>query len=368
MLRKYLFAIVYSVMLTAFTVYVLMDTFVITRVYSTVPAVEAGPEAGSDAADSDTTAADSDSAAAEAASTAEQTASLAEEAASVPAETAVTDTAEEGTGQAAAGAEESSGVSFAPAQSAGNPANQSPVSTATSYQDGNITITLTEYREYDTSIYVADITLSSPEYLQTALAQNAYGRNVTEKTSEMAVENGAILAINGDYYGSQESGYVLRNGVLYRDIAERGQEDLVIYEDGSFEIITEDEVTAQELLDRGAVQILSFGPALVTGGDVAVTAGEEVGKAKSSNPRTAIGVIDDLHYVFVVSDGRTDESEGLSLYQLAEFMSELGAETAYNLDGGGSSSMVFNGNVINNPTTSGNRIKERSVSDIVYIG
>ena len=79
-------------------------------------------------------------------------------------------------------------------------------------------------------------------------------------------------------------------------------------------------------------------------------------------------MIDDLHYVFVVSDGRTDESEGLSLYQLAEFISELGAETAYNLDGGGSSSMVFNGNVINNPTTSGNRIKERSVSDIVYIG
>ena len=331
MLKKYLFAIVYSMLLTAFTVYVLMDTFVITRVYSTVPAVEAGPEAGSAVADSD-------SAVAEAASTAEQAASLAEEAAS------------------------------APAQSSGSPANQSPVSTATSYQDENITITLTQYREYDTSIYVADITLSSPEYLQTALAQNAYGRNVTEKTSEMAVENGAILAINGDYYGAQESGYVLRNGVLYRDIAERGQEDLVIYEDGSFEIITEDEVTAQELLDRGAVQILSFGPALVTGGDVSVTAGEEVGKARSSNPRTAIGVIDDLHYVFVVSDGRTDESEGLSLYQLAEFISELGAETAYNLDGGGSSSMVFNGNVINNPTTSGNRIKERSVSDIVYIG
>ena len=320
MLRKYLFAIIYSVLLTAFTVYVLMDTFVITRVYSSVPAVEASSEAGSDAADSDTTVAG----AAVNASASEQTSK--------------------------------------------SPTSQQPVSTATSYQDENITITLSEYREYDTSIYVADIKLSSPEYLQTALAQNAYGKNVTEKTSEMAVENGAILAINGDYYGSQEKGYVLRNGVLYRDIAERGQEDLVIYEDGSFEIISEDEVTAQELLDKGAAQILSFGPALVTDSEVSVTAGEEVGKAKSSNPRTAIGVIDDLHYVFVVSDGRTDESEGLSLYQLAEFMSGLGAETAYNLDGGGSSSMVFNGNVINNPTSSGNRIKERSVSDIVYIG
>ena len=334
MFRKYLFAIVYSVLLTAFTVYVLMDTFVITRVYSTVPAVEASSEAGSDGADSDTAVTDSDTAVADSYS--------------AVAEAAVNASASEQTGE--------------------SPTSQQPVSIATSYQDENITITLTQYREYDTSIYVADITLSSPEYLQTALAQNAYGRHVTEKTSEMAVENGAILAINGDYYGAQESGYVLRNGVPYRDIAERGQEDLVIYEDGSFEIITEDEVTAQELLDRGAVQILSFGPALVTDSEVSVTAGEEVGKAKSSNPRTAIGVIDDLHYVFVVSDGRTDESEGLSLYQLAEFMSELGAETAYNLDGGGSSSMVFNGNVINNPTTSGNRIKERSVSDIVYIG
>ena len=142
----------------------------------------------------------------------------------------------------------------------------------------------------------------------------------------------------------------------------------MIYEDGSFEIITEDEVTAEELLEKGAVQILSFGPALVTDGDISVTTREEVGKARSSNPRTAIGVIDDLHYVFVVSDGRTDDSEGLSLYQLAQFMSELGVETAYNLDGGGSSSMVFNGTLINNPTTTGGRIKERSVSDIVFIG
>ena len=49
-------------------------------------------------------------------------------------------------------------------------------------------------------------------------------------------------------------------------------------------------------------------------------------------------------------------------------MKKLGTQTAYNLDGGGSSTMYFNGNVVNNPTTSGDSIKERSVSDIVYIG
>ena len=215
---------------------------------------------------------------------------------------------------------------------------------------------------------MADIVLSSPEYLKTAFAQNSYGKNVTEKTSEIAGGVNAILAINGDYYGAQEKGYVLRNGTLYRSEAEEGQEDLVIYEDGSFEILSEESVTAEELLEQGAQEILSFGPALIENGTIAVTEEDEVGKAMASNPRTAIGIIDNLHYVFVVSDGRTEESEGLSLLELAEFMEGLGVETAYNLDGGGSSTMYFNGEVINTPTTNGRSVKERSVSDIVYIG
>ena len=164
-----------------------------------------------------------------------------------------------------------------------------------SYEDGKISITLNEYREEDTTIYVADIVLSSPEYLKTAFAQNSYGKNVTEKTSEIAEEVNAILAINGDYYGAQEKGYVLRNGTLYRSEAEKGQEDLVIYEDGSFEIITEEEITAEELLEQGAKEILSFGPALIENGTISVTEEDEVGKAMASNPRTAIGIIDDLH-------------------------------------------------------------------------
>ena len=87
----------------------------------------------------------------------------------------------------------------------------------------------------------------------------------------------------------------------------------------------------------------------------------------ASNPRTMIGKIDDNHFVFIVSDGRTSDSVGLSLYELATFAKSLGVEIGYNLDGGGSSAMYFNGNLINKPTTTG-RISERSVSDIVYIG
>ncbi len=248
------------------------------------------------------------------------------------------------------------------------PTTDEPIITEHSYQDDNITIVITEYREYDTNIYVAEVILASPEYLQTAFAQNAYGRNITEKTSEMAENNNAIFAVNGDYYGAREKGFVVRDGVIYRSSSSSDREDLVIYEDGTLEVITERGSDIEALVANGARQILSFGPGLIVDGQITVDENDEVGQSMASNPRTAICQIDTLHYLFVVSDGRTDESEGLSLLELATFVQSLGAKTAYNLDGGGSSTMWFNGDIINVPTSSKGRIKERSVSDIVYIG
>lgn len=256
----------------------------------------------------------------------------------------------------------------APAETAESTQPVQAVVTETGYQDENITISLSTYRVDDSTVYAADIQLSSPEYLKTALADGVYGKNVTEKTSVTAQAAGAILAVNEDYYGVQESGYVLRNGVLYRDTPVSGKEDLVIFADGSFRIIRDDEISAQALLEDGAQQILSFGPALVKDGKISVSQGQEVSRAKSSNPRTAIGIVGENHYVFVVSDGRTADSQGLSLSELAEFMQSLGVTTAYNLDGGGSSTLYFNGQVVNQPTTNGKKIQERSVSDIVCIG
>ncbi len=221
---------------------------------------------------------------------------------------------------------------------------------------------------HDTTVYVADVVLSSAAYLKTAFAHNAYGRNVTEKTSEIATENQALLAINGDFYGVRERSYVLRNGVVYRETGSSDKEALVIDHTGDFEIVTETKVSLADLAERGAWQVLSFGPALIVDSNISISENEEVAQSMRSNPRTAVGMVDRLHYLFVVSDGRTSQSEGLSPYELAEFMQSLGASTAYNLNGGGSSTMYFNGKVINQPTTDGKKIQERSVSDIVYIG
>lgn len=247
-------------------------------------------------------------------------------------------------------------------------ATTAPISTDTEYHDDQIDIVLTTMRVENTTVYVADVQIADISLLKTALAGNTYARNLTETTSVQVANTGAILAINGDYYGAQERGYVLRNGVLYRASAQSGTDALVIGADGNFRIINEGETSADTLVREGAWQVLTFGPALVKDGQVTVRSSDEVGRAMTSNPRTAIGQISEGHYLLVVSDGRTKESTGLSLRQLAELMQSLGAQIAYNLDGGGSSTMVFQGRVVNNPTTNGRSIRERSVSDIVYIG
>ena len=235
------------------------------------------------------------------------------------------------------------------------------------YSDSKSKITVTQYRAYDSNIYVADVEVTDGTSILSAFANNTYGRNITDTTSDMAEENNAVLAINGDYYGARQSGYVIRNGVVYRNQGNNG-EDMVISKDGSLSFISESDTTTDSLIQKQAWQVLSFGPVLVEDGQIAVTENDEVGMAMASNPRTAIGTVAKNHYLFVVSDGRTSESAGLSLYELANFMKSLGATNVYNLDGGGSSTMVFQGEVVNNPTTNGNKISERAVSDILYIG
>lgn len=371
MIKKHKKLLAYMLALAVFSTYVVMDTFVISRVYSedsgagTEAALQADAQSGSDETADREGQADSgnteDSESGEAHGPGNKPGS------------GHGGPPSDGKGRGGKPGKSKGGSDSSSSDSSSSSAafGISAMSTDDSYSDDNLSIKLSEYTVSGTVIHVAEVKADSAAYLKTAFAQGSYGKNVTAATSDIAESVNAILAINGDYYGAQEKGYVIRNGKLYRSTAVSGREDLVIYSDGSFEIINESEVTAEELLAKGAVQTLSFGPALVENGKVSVDSDDEVGRAMASNPRTAIGIKSDGTYIFMVSDGRTDESEGFSLLQLAEFMKYLGAETAYNLDGGGSSTMVFNGSVVNTPTGGGignGSGSERKVSDIVYIG
>ena len=249
------------------------------------------------------------------------------------------------------------------------------VTTDTTYEsdDAGITISTVTTGSGDDTVtyYVADVTLSDATVLQSAFAQNSFGENITENTSDIAEDNNAVFAINGDYYGFRDTGIVIRNGVVYRD--EGARDGLAFYTDGSVKVYDETTTDAATLLADGVWNTLSFGPAIVE--DATAVAGIEdvevdtnIGNhsIQGDQPRTAVGVIDDNHLVFVVVDGRSPGySAGVSLPELADIMTGLGATTAYNIDGGGSSTMYFDGELVNNPLGTGN---ERGTSDILYIG
>lgn len=245
--------------------------------------------------------------------------------------------------------------------------------TDTSYTKGGTAITITTVTtgsgDDTLTYYVADVVLDDATTLRSAFAHNQFGENITEKTSEIAADHDAVLAINGDYYGFRDTGIVIRNGVIYRD--EPARTGLAFYSDGTAEIYDETTTSAEELVAAGVWNTLSFGPALVEDGQIIdgidqVEIDTNFGNhsIQGEQPRTAIGVIDTNHFVFVVVDGREEGySRGATLPELAQIMLDLGATTAYNLDGGGSATLYFNGEVINQPSNRG----ERATSDILYV-
>ena len=218
--------------------------------------------------------------------------------------------------------------------------------------------------------FVADITIADATLIRSAFAQDKFGTNITAYPSVIAKDKNAVLAINGDYYGFRDTGIVVRDGVAYRDKGAR--QGLAMYRDGSMKLYDETATTAKKLIGDGVWSTLSFGPGLVDGGTVvdgidSIEIDTNFGNhsIQGNQPRTAVGLIAANHLLWVVVDGRSSGySRGMTMPELAQVFVDRGAQVAYNLDGGGSSAMVFNGALVNNPLGKG---KERGTSDIVYV-
>jgi exopolysaccharide biosynthesis protein len=250
------------------------------------------------------------------------------------------------------------------------------------YESDTLRITIEQwcyhYKNTNLRFFIADVYTTRPDQLQTAFGGEEYNlkpSQTSEATSAIAARHGAVLAVNGDYYNSEKDGFykyglVIRNGVLYRDKS-TNYEMLEVMRDGSFRAIPKGAYTegsGEMHLNEGVVQCFDFGPILVNDGEITELPKKYKISTKDSirEPRTAIGWVDENHYIVIVADGRRKADHwsdlGMTLQELQEVFKERGAKVAYNMDGGGSATMILNGERVNK--SSGSR--ERNVSDIIY--
>lgn len=211
--------------------------------------------------------------------------------------------------------------------------------------------------------------------LKVKVAMTKYLGKMGEKTSEMAEDNNAVVAINGGSFvdkssdgtlyagtGSEPGGFVISEGkVVYPKSGgdENNVENVIAFTNGG-ELIVGDHTLAQ-LKKMNVQEAMCFRkPNIIINGVRQVKNKMEDGL----NPRTAVGQKEDGTVIFLVIDGRKITSPGASLYDVQEIMMNRGAVNAGALDGGYSSTMYYNGNLINSPNAWDG---ERSVATAFYV-
>lgn len=236
--------------------------------------------------------------------------------------------------------------------------------TDSSYYSPTMSIELYNFYMYESKIFVADIFIKSLDNFSPVFANGEF-HDGYQTTSEMAEEHNAVLAINSDSVTACEHGIVVRYGEIYRDIL--AGDHMAVFNTGIINTYPGRNISAEFLIKRGAEHVFCFGPKLLDDDGTATTFDySEYAHNRKKNPRTAIGMIAPYHYVIVVADGREDGySEGLTLEELSQLMYDLNCLEAYNLDGGGSSTMVFMNKLVNRPE--GNTEEREIDSAILFV-
>lgn len=225
-----------------------------------------------------------------------------------------------------------------------------------SYHDDTLDVQLHKFHIYNADVTVAFVQIADPDQLRTQLAK-PYPSKTTARIDTIAKPVKSVFAVNGDWFSYHSDGIVYRNGELLRsrDIPE--DDGLAIDVNGNFHIVSPMTEAEYAKLEVSVMHSFVFGPALVVNGEV-----PEIVRKLTYRQRMAIGQMDELCYVFVAADGTNeDDGEGLSVPELAQLMHDLGAHTAYNLDGGQSTSMLLGNTKVN-----GHPKTMRAIGDIIY--
>ena len=248
----------------------------------------------------------------------------------------------------------------------------------TYYEDDTISMRteyLTVQPAYKPKAVPASVTyvkVANPTQVRTAMSYDNYKTKKYVSAETMATNVNAIVAVNGDYFKYHyKVGYVVRQGVEYRNEL-NGKRDLLLIDDkGNFswvEAATKDAL-ASYLATSGITVINSFtlGPVLVENGEARLikkTVVADSGEFQWCYPQQRVAVLQtgELEYAIVETYGKTDSSQGLTLQEFADLIAYLFPDCilAYNLDGGGSTNVVVNGSRVH--TTPGHR----EISDILY--
>ena len=217
-------------------------------------------------------------------------------------------------------------------------------------------------KEWGCTYYTARITIADASQLRTESAKG-FNSSARVNAETIAKRVNAVLAIDGDYFSGRSNNYVFRQGQMFRETMDPGQDVLLIDEDGDFHILMAEE--HPESMDKTVidgkkvVNALCFGPALVKDGQKVLDVSHEQRNTHGLKraQRMCIAQVGPLEYLVVCC-----AHYGMSLSDFTDLVMSLGdVKQAYNLDGGNSAYMMFLGRKVNN-TEGGSRL----LADIIY--
>ena len=217
--------------------------------------------------------------------------------------------------------------------------------------------------------HVADIYVQDVTSLKTESARGGFKQGYTDLPATICANAGALVAINGDEYvrsvkGHRGLGLVIRNGEVVRKRLIKGSDLCVLYRNGEMKTYLHDTYKIKDIIEEDPWQVWNFdGPALLDDGKALTDFGYIRSKIRIVNPRTALGYYEPGHYCFVIVDGRQPGySDGIDFPNLSKLMADLGCKVAYNMDGGSSSFLYFDGEIRSKQCR-----PNWQISDIIYV-
>ena len=214
----------------------------------------------------------------------------------------------------------------------------------------------------------AEVKIADGSQIRRALAGDAYSSSVQLKASDMAKAVNAVTAINGDFYAFRQIGVVVYQRNLFRFAPSvldtcffTASGDMLFAHAGE---LTDEAETKRFLEENDVLFSTSFGPILVENGQVCPIPSYPVGEVHEYFARSAIGMTDDLHYLLMVtsSENSWQYLDGMYAATAAQIMADRGCRKAYELDGGQTAVIIFDGMPANGIVYGA----ERTMSDILY--